>query len=120
MMFRPQKLLPLNVAGPRRSTFIMLVGLVVGVMVLAPTALTQLGSLRAAQSETKERSEYETSERMHVASHQVRCSRHKSAYFGRFSSLAQAADTIPAKRRAAAENQLRVPLVVDWTATMRC
>ena len=120
MMNRPQFSLRPTVAGSHQSKFVMLVGLVVGVMMFAPSALTQLGSLRAAQSETNERSEYETNERMHVSSHQVRCSRHKTALSGKSALSAQAVDSIPAKRRAAAENQLRVPLVVDWTATMRC
>jgi hypothetical protein len=119
-MIRPRRFLRLSAPGTHRSKFVMLVGLVVGVMVLAPSALTQLGSLRAAQSETNERSEYETNERMHASANPIRYSKNKGSLLERSSSHSQAADSLSATRRAAAENQLRVPMVVHWSAAMRC
>lgn len=104
----------------RGSKFGMFVGLVVGVMVLAPSALAQLGALRAAQSETNERAEYETNERAHSAGQQVRCSKCKGSLIERNSPHPKAADSLFAARYASEVNLILLPTVVHWTATMRC
>lgn len=103
---------------PRRRQSLLAVGVALGLMLLAPCAVQQLGGSRAAQSENNE---YEVSERAHYSvqpTRRVAKSRRLRADEARL--LTNSPRIIISLRRAASERVLAVPGVVSWSPSMRC
>jgi hypothetical protein len=107
-------------SAARRSAFVVVVGMVVGVTAFSTCALQLLGSTRSAQNESSESSEYETSERIHVAVLQSRHGKTKGSALSSLQSVLQAADFEHRVRRALDQSRCRLPSIVFWSPTMRC
>jgi hypothetical protein len=107
---------PTPVASRRRQSLLS-VGLALGLMLLAPCAVQQLGNLRA-QSETNEnRSEYEVNERAHIT---VQPSRRAATRIVEARLLVTSPQMLTSLHRATVESRLSVPGVVSWSPSMRC
>jgi len=107
----------LNPTSSRRRQSLLSVGLALGLMMLAPCAVQQLGNLRA-QSETNEnRSEYEVNERAHIT---VQPSRRAATRIVEARLLVTSPQTLTSLHRATVESRLSVPGVVSWSPSMRC
>jgi hypothetical protein len=115
-------MLRLKPTKSRRRQSLLSVGLALGLMLLAPCAVQQLGSLRAAQSETNEnRSEYEVNERAHLSVQPTRrAAKSRRLRIVEARSLTSSPQRLTTLRRATVESRLSVPGVVSWSPSMRC
>lgn len=104
-----------------RARLAMLVGLAIGLIMFGPGALPGLTLLCASQFETNEnRSECETTDRLHAAVQPARSSRSKGTPAEHRVSDLCSADMACALQRAVAESRLFVPTVVEWSPLMLC
>jgi hypothetical protein len=104
-----------------RARLAMLVGLAIGLILFGPGALQGLTLLRASQYETNEnRSESETSDRIHAAVQPARSLHSKGAPDEKRVHDLCSTDMARLLQRAIAESRLMVPTVVEWSPSMLC
>jgi hypothetical protein len=112
----------LNAGELQQRQSLLSVGLALALMLLAPCAVQQLGSLRAAQNETNEnRSEFEVNERFHASVQPTRrAAKNRGLRHAMYQILPTSPQQLTSLRRVAAECQLFVADVVSWSPSMRC
>ena len=116
-MHRLRSILRLTPAASLRRQSLLSVSLALGLMVLAPCAVQQLGNLRAQSEINENRSELEVNERAHIT---VQPSRRAATRIVEARLLVTSPQMLTALHRATAESRLSVPGVVSWSPLMRC
>jgi hypothetical protein len=114
-----RSILRLALPATKRSGFVLVVSMVMGVMAASSGALQLLGGIRAA-NESSESSECETSERIHVAVLQTRQAKTKGRFLCNLQAALDAADSHHSVRQVLTENCCRLSPIAYWSATMRC